>query len=84
MSEPFPNQAPPSVFLSSNVVQDFEKVEVVVGLHCPCNRQLKPHDFVERQGRIEAICGGCHSLLLSIEPVAFEEEDDDEDAEDDE
>jgi hypothetical protein len=78
MSEPLHNQAPQTAFLSSTVVNDFERVDVAVGLHCLCSRQLKPHDFVEQQGRTEAICGGCHSLVLSVAPLEVENDDEDE------
>jgi hypothetical protein len=57
----------PTALLASRVVHGFEKIEVALGLHCPCGRQLQPHDFGERQDRIEAVCGGCHSLVVSIE-----------------
>jgi hypothetical protein len=64
------------MILSTRVNVDFEKVEVAAGLACTCGAQLRPLDFAMRLGRIEAVCGGCHSMLLSLEKLDPPSEDD--------
>jgi hypothetical protein len=61
---PLPRQGK---FLSSNVVQGFERVTISTAAQCDCGRHIKPQDVYRRGDVIEITCAGCHATFLSLE-----------------
>jgi hypothetical protein len=68
-------------FLSSNLVDGFEKVTISTAAKCGCGEQIKPHDHHWRDGVIEVVCSNCHRTFQSLELAPVEEDDEAEDSE---
>jgi hypothetical protein len=81
MTDDRSNQIRQADFLSSNLVQGFDRVTISTAAKCSCGTQIRPHDVHLRDEAIEIICDACHKTFIAVELAEIDEDDEDGDDE---